>query len=102
GPSQQQVREIYACDEQNGSDGAPQCDQRAPEFAGDVIFQRAGNQVAFVASQGLRVFGVEVNVGRDAVGVVKGLGNGHAGLEAANEGDNIAPHAFSIEIKRDK
>src|ERR1700761_1850448 len=39
GAREQQVGEIDACDEQDGSDGAPEDDKRAAEAAADVVLE---------------------------------------------------------------
>jgi len=97
---QEKIGQIDAGNQENGADGAPESDERAAESASYVVFERRRNQGAFVAAEGLRKFGIEIDIGRDAFRIAESLRNGHIGFEAADESDDVPPHALLVEIER--
>src|SRR6185312_16154136 len=94
-----QVRKIHARNEEDCAHGAPKGSERAVQFAGDVVFERHGNQTVFVSATRVGKFHAEVQVGRDAHGVIERLLQRHTWLQATDQGHDVAPVARFIEVQ---
>src|SRR6185312_16614122 len=88
---EEQVRKIHARNEEDCAHGAPKGSERAVQFAGYVVFERHGNQTVFVSATRVGKFHAEVQVGRDAHGVIERLLQRHTWLQATDQGHDVAP-----------
>ncbi len=70
------------------------------QLAGHVVLQRDWNQIALVAAASLRISSVEIHVGRDPVRVIKGLSDSYARFQTTDEGNDVSPIPFLVQIER--
>src|SRR3954447_25217821 len=80
---QEKVREIYANDEQDQSNGTPQHDERPTQLAADVLLQ--SRKLACITLSVFRVLVLEIELGEELVGFTLGLRQSHSLLQASNQ-----------------
>ena len=97
GSGEEEIREVDADDEEDESDGAPEDDERAAKTSGDVLLE-VGDECGVAAL--IPAFDAVVQGRDDEVGLGLGGGDGDTGLEAAGEGDHVAPLAeLVVEVR---
>src|ERR1043165_4711526 len=69
-----------------------------PQLPSNIILERLRNQIPFVAAQRLRKFHIEINIRRDAIGIVQRLRHCHAWFHPANQCENVSPIALLVKI----
>ena len=99
-PRQQQIREIYADDQQNQAHRAPQYHERPPQFTAYVFLQL--RKLAGVTFSVFRVFMLEIELRKELIGLALCLRQTHAWFQAANQRQVVSVIAEVIHDVRSK
>ena len=82
-PRQEKVREIYANDEQDQSNGTPQDKERPTQLAADVLLQ--SRKLACITLSVFRVLVLEIELRKELVGFTLRLRQSQSLLQASNQ-----------------